>query len=71
MLGIFNWAYLTPDQRCDDPLLSPFYADREALPKSIFMIAVEMDMLALEAQRMACKLAGRRVPGGGGGGWVC
>jgi acetyl esterase/lipase len=62
MTGLFDWAYLTPGQRCDDPLLSPYYADRGALPKNIFMVACELDLLAPEAWRMACKLAGKRVP---------
>ncbi|KAG7288268.1 hypothetical protein NEMBOFW57_007799 [Staphylotrichum longicolle] len=63
MTGVFSWAYVKPGQRCDDPLLSPFYADRGQLPRSIFVIACELDLLAPEAWRMACKLAGKRVPG--------
>ncbi|KAH6857032.1 Alpha/Beta hydrolase protein [Chaetomium sp. MPI-CAGE-AT-0009] len=63
MMRLFNWAYLPPGQRCDDPLLSPYYAPREALPRNIFFVACEMDMLAHETWRMACKFAGRRVPG--------
>ncbi|GAB1318529.1 Alpha/beta hydrolase fold-3 domain-containing protein [Madurella fahalii] len=63
MNPIFNWAYLPPGLRRDHPLLSPFYADPDALPPNIFTIACEMDLLAPEAQRMMCKLAGRRVPG--------
>ncbi|KAL2120158.1 hypothetical protein VTJ04DRAFT_4184 [Mycothermus thermophilus] len=62
MIPLFNWAYLTPGQRTDDPLLSPFYASREDLPKNVFIVACELDILAAEAWRMACKLAGKKVP---------
>ncbi|KAK4142567.1 Alpha/Beta hydrolase protein [Dichotomopilus funicola] len=63
LMPLFDWAYVTPGQRCDDPLLSPYYADREMLPKDVFLVACELDMLAAEAWRMACRWAGRRVPG--------
>ncbi|KAK3290473.1 Alpha/Beta hydrolase protein [Chaetomium fimeti] len=63
MMRLFNWSYLAAGQRCDDPLLSPWYAPRETLPKDIFFVACELDMLAHETWRMACKLSGRRVPG--------
>ncbi|KAK4149547.1 hypothetical protein C8A00DRAFT_37858 [Chaetomidium leptoderma] len=62
-MGILSWAYLSPGQRCDDPLLSPYYAPRDHLPRNIFLVACEMDLLAPEAWRMACKLAGKRIPG--------
>lgn len=63
MMPIFNWSYLPPGLRRDDPLLSPFYADPDRLPPNIFAVACELDMLAPEVLRMMCKLAGRRVPG--------
>ncbi|KAK0670290.1 Alpha/Beta hydrolase protein [Cercophora samala] len=59
---LFNWAYLNPGTDLYDTLLSPAHAKREALPKNIFMIACELDMLAPEAWRMICSLAGKRVP---------
>ncbi|KAL2167410.1 hypothetical protein VTG60DRAFT_1316 [Thermothelomyces hinnuleus] len=62
MMGLFDWASLRPGQRCDDPLVSPCYAPREHLPAGVFLIGCELDMLAHEAWRMACRLAGRRVP---------
>lgn len=62
MTDTFQWAYVSPGQRCDDPLLSPLYAAPETLPRNVFIIACELDLLAAEAQRMACKLTGRRVP---------
>ncbi|KAL2267873.1 hypothetical protein VTJ83DRAFT_5150 [Remersonia thermophila] len=62
LIGVFNWAYLDVGQRTDDPLLSPFYASPDALPSSVFIVACELDMLAAEAWRMACRLAGKPVP---------
>ncbi|KAK3933711.1 hypothetical protein QBC46DRAFT_359509 [Diplogelasinospora grovesii] len=63
MSAIFNWAYLPPGHRYDDPLLSPYYATRETLPPNVFVIGCELDMLGHEDWRLACKLAGRREPG--------
>jgi acetyl esterase/lipase len=63
MSPMFNWSYVNPGTRRDDPLLSPQFAERGTLPRSIFMIACEMDLLGPEAWRMACKLAGKKVPG--------
>ncbi|KAK4222291.1 Alpha/Beta hydrolase protein [Podospora fimiseda] len=60
--GLFNWAYVSAGQDCMDPFLSPIYAQREHLPKNVFMVGCEMDMLGQEAWRMICGLAGRRVP---------
>ncbi|KAK4205115.1 putative acetyl-hydrolase [Triangularia verruculosa] len=62
MSPLFNWAYLNPGTDYYDTLLSPTHAKREALPKNIFMIACELDMLSPEAWRMICSLAGKRVP---------
>lgn len=36
---------------------------RDNFPPNIFVVACELDMLGGEAWRMACKLAGQRVPG--------
>jgi acetyl esterase/lipase len=63
MMGIFDWAYLNPGQRCDDPLVSPVYSQREDLPKNVFLVGCELDLLAPEAWRLACRLAGKRIPG--------
>lgn len=59
---IFKWSYINPGQDLHDPLLSPFFAARDSLPPNIYMIAAELDQLAHEAWRMACKLTGRPVP---------
>ncbi len=63
MMPKFDWAYVCPGQDLRDPLLSPFYAAREALPKRVFMVGCEMDLLGSEAWRMVRRLAGREVPG--------
>jgi acetyl esterase/lipase len=63
MMGLFNWAYLSPGMDCEDPRLSPIHAPRDTLPRHIFIIACELDLLAPEAWRMACKLAGKKIPG--------
>lgn len=62
MTDMFSWAYVAAGQRCDHALLSPYFAAREAFPKNVFLIGCEMDLLGQEAWRMACKLAGRKVP---------
>ncbi|KAF7348093.1 Alpha beta hydrolase fold protein [Mycena sanguinolenta] len=59
----FSWCYLPVGQKYRDPLLSPLYASRDALPKHIFVIACELDFLSHEAWRFASKLAGRVEPG--------
>ncbi|KAI5922441.1 Alpha/Beta hydrolase protein [Camillea tinctor] len=59
---VFEWAYVPLVQDLRDPLLSPFYAPREALPPHIFFVASELDMLSHETWRMASKFAGRPVP---------
>ncbi|KAK0620613.1 Alpha/Beta hydrolase protein [Immersiella caudata] len=58
----FSWAYVRSGQRIDHTLLSPYYAEREAFPRGVFLIGCEMDILGQEAWRMACKLAGRKIP---------
>ncbi|KAH8721641.1 Alpha/Beta hydrolase protein [Ilyonectria robusta] len=62
MAPIFNWAYLPFQQDLCDPLLSPVFAARDALPRRVFVIGCEMDMLAHEAWRLVSKLAERKVP---------
>ncbi|KAK0719350.1 Alpha/Beta hydrolase protein [Lasiosphaeris hirsuta] len=60
--GLFTWAYLPAGQDYRHPLLSPYYAERDALPRHVFLVGAELDMLGQEAWRMACKLAGKKVP---------
>ncbi|KAG8156394.1 hypothetical protein KVR01_013735 [Diaporthe batatas] len=59
----FDWAYIPVGQDLRDPLLSPVFADRSALPERVWVIGCELDMLGHEAWRLACRLANRQVPG--------
>lgn len=59
---LFGWSYIPYGQCLRDPLLSPFFAPREHLPKKIFIVAAELDRLAHEAWRMASVLAHRPEP---------
>lgn len=61
--GAFDWAYVNAGQDLRDPLLSPVFADRSALPRRVWVIGCELDMLGHEAWRLACRLSGRQIPG--------
>ncbi|KAH9885050.1 alpha/beta hydrolase fold protein [Xylariomycetidae sp. FL2044] len=56
------WSYVRTGQDYRDPLLSPYFAPRDALPPHIFFVSTELDQLAHEGWRMASKLAGRPIP---------
>lgn len=58
----FLWSYISPGVDLKQPLLSPYFAPREALPPHIFFVSAELDQLAHEAWCMASKLAGRPEP---------
>ncbi|KAJ4423539.1 hypothetical protein N0V82_001864 [Gnomoniopsis sp. IMI 355080] len=60
---LFGWAYVNPGTDTRDPLLSPMYADGQDLPRRVWLIGCELDLLAHEAWRMASRLAGKPVPG--------
>lgn len=59
---IFKWSYVNPGQDLKDPLLSPFFAAEDTLPPNIYIVAAELDQLAHEGWRMACKLGNRPLP---------
>ncbi|KAI1208572.1 alpha/beta-hydrolase [Annulohypoxylon truncatum] len=59
---VFLWSYINPGEDLKQPLLSPYFAPRDALPPHIFFISAELDQLAHEAWCMASKLAGRPEP---------
>lgn len=59
---IFNWSYINPGQDLHDPLLSPFFVGKDVFPSNIYIVAAELDQLAHESWRLACKLGGRAVP---------
>lgn len=54
----FNWSYIPPGHNLRDPLISIRYAKREDLPKDIFVVGAEYDMLCKEARDMIFDLAG-------------
>ena len=58
----FDWSYVPVGHDLRDPLLSPAFVDRGALPRRVWIIGCELDMLGHEAWRLACRLTGRQVP---------
>lgn len=54
---LFNWAYIPKGEDRANPLISPIFATRKALPQKIFFIGAEYDYLCNEAGEMAKKLA--------------
>ncbi|WQF85738.1 Putative alpha/beta hydrolase-3 [Colletotrichum destructivum] len=62
MAPTFDWAYKTLGENCRNPLMSPCYATKDALPKRVFVIGCELDMLAHEGQRLIHRLADRPPP---------
>ncbi|KAH6672994.1 Alpha/Beta hydrolase protein [Halenospora varia] len=54
---IWNWAYIPPGHDLRDPLLSVRYAQPDTLPKWIYMVGAEYDMLADEARQTISDLA--------------
>ncbi|KAK3988853.1 Arylacetamide deacetylase [Cladorrhinum sp. PSN332] len=62
MAPAFEWGYIPEGHDLQDPLLSPAYAKREDLPEFLGFVGCELDFLAHEGWRAACKFAGRKVP---------
>ena len=54
----FAWGYISPGQDLRDPRLSPIFTERHMLPKWLFFIGAEYDMLCREEQEMIMDLAG-------------
>jgi acetyl esterase/lipase len=54
-------AYVPPKTNLRDPLLSPIYAARSNLPRHIYLVGSELDMLFAEVERMANGLAVEEV----------
>jgi acetyl esterase/lipase len=59
---LIEWAYLRPGTDLRDPLLSPFFARREDLPRRVWIIGCELDLIGHDGWRMISRLAGRPVP---------
>ena len=54
----FNWAYIAAGQNIRDSMLSVRYARREDLPKWLYVIGAEYDMLSDEARQTIYDIAG-------------
>ncbi|KAI6383313.1 hypothetical protein MCOR25_000233 [Pyricularia grisea] len=63
MMACFNWSYIPVGHDLTDPLLSGERVLASSLPKRVFIIAAEMDILSHGAWRLACRLAGKPMPG--------
>ncbi|KAF4631661.1 hypothetical protein G7Y89_g6470 [Cudoniella acicularis] len=48
----FQWGYIEPGQDLTDPKLSVGYAKRESLPKWLFFVGAEYDLLCRESKEM-------------------
>lgn len=55
---IWNWGYIRPGQNIRDPLLSVRFVKKEDLPRWIYMVGAEYDMLANEARQTIFDIAG-------------
>lgn len=53
-----DWGYVPAGQNRRDPLLSPYFAQKERLPPWVCIIGAQWDMLRLESQTMIHRLAG-------------
>lgn len=67
-IPVFDWSYVPYGHSLVDPSLSPAHAPRAALPAHVCVVGAELDMLAHEAWRTACRLANEQVVAAGGGG---
>ncbi|KAK3688979.1 Alpha/Beta hydrolase protein [Podospora appendiculata] len=65
---VFDWSYIPYGQDLRDPLLSPVFAHRERLAPFVAVVGAELDMLAFEGWRLACRLAREGSGDGGAGG---
>ena len=64
-LSRINWIYAPDPTDALKPLASPFFAKRADLPKHVYFIACERDLLWPEANAMSERLA--KEEGGRGG----
>ncbi|KAK3935259.1 Alpha/Beta hydrolase protein [Diplogelasinospora grovesii] len=60
LIPTFDWSYIPYGHDLRDPLLSPAHAQREDLPPFVGIVAAELDVLAHESWRLACRLSSRR-----------
>ena len=55
---VWDWGYIRPGQNIRDPLLSVRFAKKANLPKWIYMVGAEYDMLSNEAKQTVFDVAG-------------
>ncbi|KAK0724345.1 Alpha/Beta hydrolase protein [Lasiosphaeris hirsuta] len=67
LMPAFDWSYVPYGHDLRDPLLSPYFATRDHLPPYVGIVAAELDFLAHEGWRTACRLAREGL---GEGGWA-
>jgi acetyl esterase/lipase len=60
---VFDWAYIPYGTNMRNPLICPIFSKREDLPKHVCLVAAELDFLAFESWKLACKLANKPIPG--------
>ncbi|CAN8102783.1 unnamed protein product [Discula destructiva] len=63
MAPMIDWSYIPQGTELRNPLLSPYFADHDMLPRRVFIVGCELDMFAHEAWRTISKLAGRDIAG--------
>ncbi|KAK6193369.1 hypothetical protein LQW54_012522 [Pestalotiopsis sp. IQ-011] len=61
-LSPIQWSYTPEGTDMTDPLYAPFYAPANALLPHVCLVAAELDTLAHDSWRMACRLAERQIP---------
>ncbi|KAK4224099.1 Arylacetamide deacetylase [Podospora fimiseda] len=62
MAPAFEWGYIPEGQDLTDALLSPAFAERKDLPEFLGFVGCELDFLAHESWRAACRFSGKKVP---------
>lgn len=64
LAALFDWSYCPAGGDARDPGLSVGFAGAEELPRRVFVLGCELDMLAHEGWRLISRLAGRAVEDG-------
>jgi len=60
---VFDWCYCPAGGDARDPGLSVGFVEAGELPRKVFVVGCELDMLAHEGWRLVSRLAGREVRG--------
>lgn len=65
IMDMLQWAYIPEGHDLKDPLLSPAFAQEKDLPRRVYFVVSELDMLAGEQVTLAERILAERFPGGG------